>query len=200
MDHQHVPPRHDWPTAGHRVGSSTLWTGSRKETGMATSPTPTPRPEQAWTGSPNSSTTSTTSATQPNDASSTAPCSPASPSTTKKTPPTHPSRPPHRPCPHQHRRPGARHRRNKTAPPSGGASYDFLILRGANGIRTRDLLHAMQTRYQLRHSPKSLGVAVATPAILHAHWAAAKSGGRFSDVSLTHPAPSRARLTSTTAR
>ena len=26
-----------------------------------------------------------------------------------------------RPCPHQHRRPGARHRRNKTAPPSGGA-------------------------------------------------------------------------------
>ena len=49
-------------------------------------------------------------------------------------------------------------------------------------------------------APNFLGVAVATPAILHAHWAAAKSGGRFSDVSLTHPAPSRARLTSTTAR
>lgn len=49
-------------------------------------------------------------------------------------------------------------------------------------------------------APKFFGVAVATPAILHAHWAAAKSGGRFSDVSLTHPAPSRARLTSTTAR
>lgn len=79
-------------------------------------------------------------------------------------------------------------------------SFDYLILRGANGIRTRDLLHAMQTRYQLRHSPNFLGVAVATPAILHAHCVAAKSGGRFSDVSLTHPAPSRARLTSTTAR
>ena len=25
--------------------------------------------------------------------------------------------------------------------------------RGAKGIRTPDLLHAMQTRYQLRHSP-----------------------------------------------
>lgn len=25
---------------------------------------------------------------------------------------------------------------------------------GANGIRTRDLFHAMEARYQLRHSPK----------------------------------------------
>ena len=49
-------------------------------------------------------------------------------------------------------------------------------------------------------APTFSGVAVATPAILHAHWTAAKSGGRFSDVSLTHPAPSRTRLTSTTAR
>lgn len=32
-----------------------------------------------------------------------------------------------RPCPHQHRCPGRSHRRNKTAPPSGGASFDFLI-------------------------------------------------------------------------
>ena len=27
---------------------------------------------------------------------------------------------------------------------------------GANGIRTRDLFHAMEARYQLRHSPKYL--------------------------------------------
>ncbi|MDU4692836.1 MAG: hypothetical protein E6Y12_04010 [Dermabacter sp.] len=38
---------------------------------------------------------------------------------------------PHRPRPHQPRRPGARHRRNQTAPPSGGASFEFLILRGS---------------------------------------------------------------------
>ena len=69
---------------------------TRSPPGSTTSPTPTPRPEQAWTSSPNSSSTSTTStisANQPNDASSTAPCSPASLSTTKRTPPTHPSRP-----------------------------------------------------------------------------------------------------------
>ena len=33
----------------------------------------------------------------------------------------------------------------------------FLVMCGANGIRTRDLLHGMQTRYQLRHSPKFFG-------------------------------------------
>ena len=59
-----------------------------------------------------------------------------------------------RPRPHQHRCPGRSHSRNKTAPPSGGASFNFLILRGAKGIRTPDLFHAMEARYQLRHSPK----------------------------------------------
>jgi hypothetical protein len=29
----------------------------------------------------------------------------------------------------------------------------LLEVRGATGIRTPDLLHAMQTRYQLRYSP-----------------------------------------------
>ena len=29
----------------------------------------------------------------------------------------------------------------------------FLIIGGVNEIRTRDLLHAMQTRYQLRYIP-----------------------------------------------
>jgi len=41
---------------------------TRSPPGSTTSPTPTPRPEQAWTSSPNSwstSTTSTTSANQP---------------------------------------------------------------------------------------------------------------------------------------
>ena len=32
-------------------------------------------------------------------------------------------------------------------------SFDFLILRGANGIRTRDPHTASVVRYQLRHSP-----------------------------------------------
>ncbi|SCX05907.1 hypothetical protein CJBVI_0442 [Corynebacterium jeikeium] len=44
----------------------------------------------------------------------------------------------------------------KLAPPSGGASFDFLILRGANGIRTRDPHTASVVRYQLRHSPVAL--------------------------------------------
>lgn len=30
-----------------------------------------------------------------------------------------------------------------------------MLFCGANGIRTRDPLHAMQMRYQLRHSPKA---------------------------------------------
>lgn len=29
----------------------------------------------------------------------------------------------------------------------------FFVFCGGNGTRTRDLLHAMQTRYQLRHTP-----------------------------------------------
>ena len=32
-------------------------------------------------------------------------------------------------------------------------SNKYMKNRGAKGIRTPDLLHAMQTRYQLRHSP-----------------------------------------------
>ena len=70
---------------------------------------------------------------------------------------TYPPRADHsqRPRPHQHRCPSRSHRRNKTAPPSGGARFDFLILRGARGIRTPDLLIANETRYQLRHSPKA---------------------------------------------
>ena len=35
-------------------------------------------------------------------------------------------------------------------------SFDFLILRGANGIRTRDPHTASVVRYQLRHSPKDM--------------------------------------------
>ena len=68
--------------------------------------------------------------------------------------------------PHQHRCPGQSHRRNKTAPPSGGASFDFLILRGARGIRTPDLLIANETRYQLRHSPKCGPILASPPAVL----------------------------------
>ncbi|BCQ01662.1 hypothetical protein [Cutibacterium avidum] len=70
------------------------------------------------------------SVNQPYDAFSTAPCSPTSPSTTKRTP-RHPRRDhSQRPRSHQHRCPGRSHRRNKTAPPSGGAVFDFLFLRG----------------------------------------------------------------------
>ena len=39
----------------------------------------------------------------------------------------------------------------RAGPPSGGpARLDFC---GAEGIRTPDPLHAMEVRYQLRHSP-----------------------------------------------
>lgn len=123
-------------TSSRTSKSASAPISTRSPHGSTTSPTPTPRPEQAWTSSPNSSstsTTSTTSANQPNDASSTAPCSPASPSTTKRTPPTPRRDYRQRPCPRQHRRSGPHHRRNKTAPPSGGASFDLLILRGPNG-------------------------------------------------------------------
>ena len=106
-------------------------------TGSTTSPTPTPRPEQAWTSSPTSLSTSTTftpSANQPNDASSTKPCSPASPSTMKRTPLTPRADHRQRPRPYRHRRPGARHRRNKTAPPSGGAVSIFSSYVDAGGL------------------------------------------------------------------
>ena len=41
----------------------------------------------------------------------------------------------------------------KLAPPSGGASFGFLILRGAKGNRTPDLFIANETLYQLSYSP-----------------------------------------------
>lgn len=31
--------------------------------------------------------------------------------------------------------------------------FDWVYYGGANEIRTRDLLNAIQTRYQLRHNP-----------------------------------------------
>ena len=40
------------------------------------------------------------------------------------------------------------------APRSRGARFERSTLRGAEGTRTPDPLHAMQMRYQLRHSPK----------------------------------------------
>ena len=40
---------------------------------------------------------------------------------------------------------------NKKRPPPYGVALDN---RGAKGIRTPDPLHAMEMRYQLRHSPK----------------------------------------------
>jgi hypothetical protein len=33
-------------------------------------------------------------------------------------------------------------------------TFSFIHFGGGKGIRTPDLLHAMQTRYQLRHTPK----------------------------------------------
>src|SRR5699024_7072698 len=38
---------------------------------------------------------------------------------------------------------------------SGGTGFGHPTLGGAKGIRTPDLLIANETRYQLRHSPKS---------------------------------------------
>ncbi len=49
----------------------------------------------------------------------------------------------------------ARARTRKAAPKSGFCGA-VSTPRGAEGTRTPDPLHAMQVRYQLRHSPKIL--------------------------------------------
>ncbi|GAB3214188.1 hypothetical protein GCM10027294_52460 [Marinactinospora endophytica] len=58
------------------------------------------------------------------------------------------------PRPRSQRRGGRSWLRHETAPSSDGADRDLLEQRGAMGIRTPDLLHAMEARYQLRHSPE----------------------------------------------
>ena len=50
-----------------------------------------------------------------------------------------------RPCPRQHRRPGQSHRRNKTAPPSGGAVSIFSSYVDLTGFDSPRHLHASQT-------------------------------------------------------
>ena len=57
-----------------------------------------------------------------------------------------------RPRPRRQWHPGVH--RNKTAPSVDGA---YLNSGGAKGIRTPGLFHAMEARYQLRHSPASFG-------------------------------------------
>ena len=56
----------------------------------------------------------------------------------------------------------------KEKPPEPGRSPEFQrFLGGAEGTRTPDPLHAMQVRYQLRHSPKLL-VSIDPSAVVHA--------------------------------
>src|SRR5699024_7503299 len=86
----------------------------------------------------------------------------------------------------------------KRAPRSGGALLDDSLSHsfssGAKGIRTPDLFHAMEARYQLRHSPVP-GIASTSDraseapcrgdsSILHRPLSQMKSGGRLCDTNL----------------